>query len=399
MGAELMQPRSIVVSCFAGWHGFDLAQGLERSGLLQSLITLAKPSVIEKRYGIPRQRIRRLPSAALLHRGEWWLAEHGSPWLRDFYFERFCSLYDRFTLSALDRHTRVLVAWYPFASNSLKAAASKGIATVLDVGSTHPHHQYRLLCRSHRQFDLSMPWSSSRVLSHTWAFDLVDRIMVPSRAVEDTFLMAGVAAEKLCRNPYGIDAEIFKPSQPFRRSSPFDANNPLKVLTVASLTPRKGAKALLEICRYFQSRPEIAFTMVGSIDTLFRQKLKSIPANLTILKAGSHQWLANQYQLHQVSLLPSLEEGFARVLLEAAASGCFLLATEPTGLSDLLEKDSSVGVLLSGDTVRSAIDCLEEILAGKCALGDLSIEARNYFSRSSYQQRAVDLLAELAGTV
>jgi len=399
MGAELMQPRSIVVSCFAGWHGFDLAQGLERSGLLQSLITLAKPSVIEKRYGIPRQRIRRLPSAALLHRGEWWLAEHGSPWLRDFYFERFCSLYDRFTLSALDRHTRVLVAWYPFASNSLKAAASKGIATVLDVGSTHPHHQYRLLCRSHRQFDLPMPWSSSRVLSHTWAFDLVDRIMVPSRAVEDTFLMAGVAAEKLRRNPYGIDAEIFKPSQPFRRTSPFDASNPLKVLTVASLTPRKGAKALLEICRYFQSRPEIAFTMVGSIDTLFQQQLKSIPANLTILKAGSHQWLADQYQLHQVSLLPSLEEGFARVLLEAAASGCFLLATEPTGLSDLLEKDSSVGFLLGGDTVRLAIDCLEKILAGKCALGDLSSEARNYFSRSSYQQRAVDLLAELAGTV
>ena len=79
MGAELMQPRSIVVSCFAGWHGFDLAQGLERSGLLQSLITLAKPSVIEKRYGIPSQRIRRLPAAALLHRAEWWLAEHGAP--------------------------------------------------------------------------------------------------------------------------------------------------------------------------------------------------------------------------------------------------------------------------------------------------------------------------------
>jgi glycosyltransferase involved in cell wall biosynthesis len=293
----------------------------------------------------------------------------------------------------------VLVAWYPFASNSLKAAASQGIATVLDVGSTHPHHQYRLLCRSHRQFGLPMPWEASRVLSHTWAFDLVDRIMVPSRAVEDTFLTAGVAAEKLRRNPYGIDAKIFKPSQSFRRTNPFDASNPLKVLTVASLTPRKGANALLEICRYFQSRPEIAFTMVGSIDTLFQQKLKSIPANLTILKAGSHQWLADQYQLHQVSLLPSLEEGFARVLLEAAASGCFLLATEPTGLSDLLEKDSSVGFLLSGDTVRSAIDCLEEILAGKCALGDLSIEARNYFSRSSYQQRAVDLLAELAGTV
>ena len=399
MGAELMQPRSIVVSCFAGWHGFDLAQGLERSGLLQSLITLAKPSVIEKRYGIPRQRIRRLPAAALLHRAEWWLAEHGAPWLRDLYFEQFCFLYDRFTLSALDSHTRVLVAWYPFASNSLKAASSQGIATVLDVGSTHPHYQYRLLCRSHRQFGLPMPWEASRVLSHTWAFDLVDRIMVPSRAVEDTFLMAGVAAEKLRRNPYGIDAEIFKPCQSFRRTAPFDASNPLKVLTVAALTPRKGALALLEICRYFQLRPEIAFTLVGSVDPLFHQQLNSMPSNLTVLKAGSHQWLAHQYQAHQVSLLPSLEEGFARVLLEAAASGCFLLATEPTGLSDLLEKDSSVGFLLGVDTVRSAIDCLEEILAGKCTLGGLSSEARNYFSRSSYQQRAVDLLAELAGTV
>ena len=123
--------RCIVVSCFAGWHGFDLAQGLERAGLLECLVTLASPRQIEARYGIPRQRIRRLPLAALLHRLELWLSRHGGQAAIDAYYSFFCWLYDHYTALFLSPQTRMLVAWHPFATHALLAARKRGIVTVL----------------------------------------------------------------------------------------------------------------------------------------------------------------------------------------------------------------------------------------------------------------------------
>lgn len=379
----------MVVSCFAGWHGFDLAQGLERAGKLQLLLTLASPKRIELRYGIPRSRIRRLPLSPLLHRLEWWLTDHAPSAVKDLYFQWFCWIYDRFTRRSLNTQTRMLVAWYPFATSALQWAAQRGIVTMLDVGSTHPYEQYQLICEEHRHFQIPMPWVPCRVLSQSWSFQQVDWIAVPSRAVYQSFIDAGISASKLLVNPYGIDVELFRPSSHPIQGGPFSGSHPLRVVVVAGLTPRKGARLLLDVCHHFLSDPRVCFTLVGSFDPQISRYVGVLPSNLSLQQPVPHPELVDLYRRHHVCFLPSIEEGFGRVLIEAAGCGLTLVATTSTALSDILTLDPEAGYQFSSTSVGEAIHIIQSLLDQALPLCRAGAETVNFFRRQAYQARAI----------
>jgi glycosyltransferase involved in cell wall biosynthesis len=388
-----MSQRSIVVSCFAGWHGFDLAQGLERAGLLQSLVTLASPRQIEARYGIPRQRIHRLPLAPLLHRLELWLTKHAGTALKDAYFHAFCWLYDGFTQGVLTPQTRMLVAWHPFATRALLAAQRRGIVTVLDVGSTHPVEQHAVLCREHVALGLPKPWVPARVLEQCWMFHQVDWIVVPSTAVSESFLKQGIPDAKLLLNPYGIEASLFKPSHQPVCQGPFTVEHPLRVVVVAGLTPRKGSRLLLEICRHFEADHRISFTLVGSLDPPYCFHPSDLPTNLIVQAPLPHEELALFYHQQHVCLLPSVEEGFGRVLIESAGCGLTLLATPSTCMTDLLRHSPGFGYLLRDHEPSTAVEALKHLIHATWPLRYACRQSLEFYTREAYQRRAVDLLA------
>lgn len=384
--------RCIVVSCFAGWHGFDLAQGLDRDGLLECLVTLASPRYIEARYGISRQRIRRLPLAPLLHRIELWLTKYANRAAFDAYYSLFCWLYDHFTALFLSDHTRMLVAWHPFATYALLVARKRGIISVLDVGSTHPIHQYSVLCHEHDALGLPKPSIPDRVLSHCWIFQQVDRIAIPSTVVRDSFLSQGVSAHRLMLNPYGIDPGLFTPlSEPIDQG-PFTADHPLKVLVVAGLTPRKGSRLLLEICQYYEFDQRISFTLVGSLDPPYCSPSFKCPANLLLQDPMPHDELVVLYHQYHVLFLPSIEEGFARVLIEASGCGLTLVATPPTGLPDLLAHVPDAGYLLKDHKLSTALEVFNELIETRLPLSRADHQSLQFFTLASYQQRAIQFL-------
>jgi len=378
-----MSQRSIVVSCFAGWHGFDLAQGLDRAGLLECLVTLASPRQIEARYGIPRQRIRRLPLAALLHRLELWLTKHAARAFKDAYFNAFCWFYDGFTQGVLTPRTRMLVAWHPFATRALLAAQRRGIVTVLDVGSTHPVEQHSVLCREHVALGLPKPWVPARVLEQCWMFQQVDWIAVPSTAVRESFVSQGIPDSKLLLNPYGIESSLFKSGSQLATQGPFTEEHPLRVVVVAGLTPRKGSRLLLEICQNFEDDQRIRFILVGAIDPPYCFSRADLPVNLAIQAPLSHTDLAAFYQTQHVCLLPSIEEGFARVLVEAAGCGLTLLASRPTGMSDLLRHSTDFGYLLPDHQPSTAIEIFNQLIDATLPLRHASRQSLLFFTRDA----------------
>jgi len=385
--------RCIVVSCFAGWHGFDLAQGLERDGLLECLVTLASPRQIEARYGIPRQRIRRLPLAALMHRLELWLLRHGAQAIIDVYYSLFCWFYDHYTTLFLSPQTRMLVAWHPFATHALLAARTRGIVTVLDVGSTHPIDQFSVLCREHDALGLPRPLIPKRVLSHCWIFKQVDWIAVPTTAVRESFLSQGIPADRLMLNPYGIDPALFRPLSEPIDLGPFSADNPLKVLVVAGLTPRKGSRLLLELCRHYEFDSRICFTLVGSLDPPYHFPSFNCPSNLLLQAPMAHEELARIYHQHHLCFLPSIEEGFARVLIEASGCGLTLIATPPTGLPDLLAHATDAGYLLQDHNLSTVVDAFNQLIEARLPLCRANCQSLQFFTLASYQQRAIQLLS------
>ena len=389
--------RSIVVSCFAGWHGFDLAQGLDRAGLLECLVTLASPRQIESRYGIPRQRIRRLPLAACLHRLELLLTKYAGTAFKDAYFDWFCWLYDRFTQRVLTPQTRMLVAWHPFATRALLAAKRRGIVTVLDVGSTHPREQHAVLCAEHAALGLPKPWVPARVLDHCWMFQQVDWIAVPSTAVRMSFLNQGISNHKLFLNPYGIETSLFKPSTQPRHQGPFTLEQPLRVVVVAGLTPRKGSRLLIKICQHFESDQRILFTLVGSLDPPYCFHPSNLPTNLVVQDPMPHEALVRLYHSHHVCLLPSVEEGFGRVLIEAAGCGLTLLATESTCLSDLLRHSPGFGYLICKPDVMSAISILNGLMSAEYPLRAPALQSLGFYACEAYQKRAVSQVKSILG--
>ena len=388
-----MTQRCVVVSCFAGWHGFDLAQGLDRAGLLECLVTLASPRQIESRYGISRHRIRRLPLSPLLHRLELTLTKYAARFLKEAFFHAFCWLYDGFTRLSLTSQTKMLVAWHPFATRSLLAASRRGIVTAIDVGSTHPAEQFSVLSAEFAALGLPKPWVPHRVLAQSWIFSLVDLIVVPSTAVRKSFLKHGISDAKLLVNPYGIDPSLFNPPNELTGNGPFTNDSPLRVIVVAGLTPRKGSRLLLEICRHFETDQRISFTLVGTLDPPYCFHTSELPGNLALHAPMPHEALVQLYHQHHVCLLPSIEEGFARVLIEAAACGLTLLATQSTGLSDLLLHSPKSGYLLRDHDLPTAIKTLNDLIDGSLPLNSLDPDALSFFARDSYQQRAVQALS------
>ena len=389
-----MKKRSIVVSCFAGWHGFDLAQALERSGQLECLITLVNPNKIESRYGISHSRIRQLPLASLFHRIELFLSKYANALIKNLYFEFFCAIYDKYTAFNLSSQTRMLIAWHPFASASLYQAKSRGIHTVLDVGSTHPVTQLQLLNHEHKLLGIRPPFIPDRVLKHCRVFNQVDWISIPSTPVCDSFVSHGIPRSKLFINPYGVDSSLFQPIVRPIKVPPFTPDNPLEILIVAGLTPRKGSRLLLNICRHYEADSRLNFTLVGSLDPPYCFSRSDLPSNLSLIQPMPHHELVKLYAKNDIFFLPSIEEGFARVLIEAAFCGLTLLATPSTGIGDLLHLSTRSGYMLADNHPSTAITSIDHILDGSLGLTTSDPSDLQFFTRDSYQRRVINQLTQ-----
>jgi hypothetical protein len=136
----------------------------------------------------------------------------------------------------------------------------------------------------------------------------------------------------------------------------------------------------------------IRFTLVGSLDPPYCYRELDLPGNLFVQPPLRHSELVHLFHQHHVCFLPSLEEGFARVLIEAAGCGLTLLATPPTGLADLLHRVPRVGYLLPNHHLSTALEALDSLIQADWPLYRPHPQSLVYFSRDAYQERAVQLL-------
>jgi glycosyltransferase involved in cell wall biosynthesis len=113
------------------------------------------------------------------------------------------------------------------------------------------------------------------------------------------------------------------------------------VLFVHRLAERKGAHLIVPIAeRVLARRPDTMFVVIG--DGPYRRRLEQQVAASTA--AGSIRLLGRvpnhaivpYYAMADVFMMPSLEEGFPRVLLEAMAVGVPFVAVDVGGVRDIL---------------------------------------------------------------
>jgi glycosyltransferase involved in cell wall biosynthesis len=163
-----------------------------------------------------------------------------------------------------------------------------------------------------------------------------DRILVLSEFARQSFIEQGVADYKLVLSNLGVDIKRFKPTaeQELARRNRILAGEPLRVLTVGSLSPRKGALDLFAVVGELKGR--MKFRFVGDCERDAAARASKISPDLELQPRVPEHRLPEVYAWADIFVFPTIEDGFAAVLAQAASAGLPLICTENCGGPDLL---------------------------------------------------------------
>ncbi|MCA1469237.1 glycosyltransferase family 4 protein [Bradyrhizobium sp. IC3195] len=248
-----------------------------------------------------------------------------------------------------------------------------GATVILERGSRHVLSQNSLVVAGG-----GAPLSDAWIQRELDGYAVADYISVLSGHALESFVEHGFSRERLFLNPLGVDLSVFRP-QP-RPSAP------LKLLFTGAWSIRKGVDLLQTA---MARRNNWTLTHVGAITDAPASNLP----NIHHIGVRTHQQLALLMKDHHLLVLPSREDGFGMVLLEALAAGLPIVASQLTGAPDIraqLHDPRYVEICTAGDaaSLLAALDNMVsrlDILPPDRAI--LTEADQQHFSWSSYGER------------
>ncbi|MEP1143708.1 MAG: glycosyltransferase family 4 protein [Henriciella sp.] len=256
---------------------------------------------------------------------------------------------------------------------SAKVARQKhNSKVIIDRGAQHVLEQMRL--NSGKPSGFLNDWYVQRELS---SYEQADVISVPTQVVKRSFSKNGFHQKKVFVNPYGVDTNLFYPDVPGKKV--FN-----RVLFVGSWSYQKGCDYLPDI---IESNPKTEFVHCGVVKDLELPKGK----NFRSMGKTSRSDLAALMRSSDLLILPSRQDGFGLVLLEALSSGLLVVASDQTGAPEIksyLPDKSSIQVFRSEDPedLRNAFEQARDIRSN-INRSDIHQITKANFSWAAYAKR------------
>lgn len=165
----------------------------------------------------------------------------------------------------------------------------------------------------------------------------------------------------------------------------------LTLCFVGSLTPNKGARALLEALSHLENGLFGKVLLAG--DGQERESLEKLAEkskiSVQLLGFQSRSELDKLYAQAHFIALPSENEGFPKVIAEAAAHGCIPIVTDVSCIGQYV-RDGENGFLLADNSPATIQAKLEQLSTQRHKFPDLSANARAIardFTYSRYVSR------------
>jgi glycosyltransferase involved in cell wall biosynthesis len=180
---------------------------------------------------------------------------------------------------------------------------------------------------------------------------------------------------------FGLPAEKVIAALPGTDLVPFALcdGNPIRLLTVASLTQRKGHDVLIDslatlkpLC--WQAR------FVGGIHfdpdwaKKLREQVNTLELSERIIFAGSVDDTQAEYQQADVFVLPSRFEGYGMVFAEALAAGLPVIAARAGAVPQVVPE--AAGLLVPPDDTQALTDALRQVLTNEPLRRSLQVGAK-----------------------
>lgn len=266
--------------------------------------------------------------------------------------------------------------------NSLRVAKTKKILTILQRSSRHIESQAEIL-REHPDSEQVDSWVIEQELSE---YDLADFITVLSQHSVDSFLERGFSPEKLFKLMPGVDLSIFRPGETEKRQT-------LTIVITGTWCIQKGCDLLIKAWRGLRNTrwPNLQLLHIGSVGDIM------LPDDEGFMHVDhvEQSLLPDFYNRADIFCLPSRQDGFGVVLLQALACGLRLVCSDRTGGPDILEAldDSDAVRIFKSGSVEGLKKTLEDalIMAGQNTLNEEFIcSAREKFTWSAHAQSLVN---------
>jgi glycosyltransferase involved in cell wall biosynthesis len=260
--------------------------------------------------------------------------------------------FDRWALSHLGEPS-VVNGLSGFATETLSRASARGITVFCDRGSWHILEQKRVLDEEANRIDAPRahfdPFMIERELRE---YQLADRILVPSERARQSFIQRGVDAERVVKIPYGVDISAF--------SMPTGERCPGAVVSVATVGLQKGHTHLLQAFQMLRTQ-NTSLTLVGAVLPGWDKRLRLNQPGIRVTGPVSRSRVIEELRRASVFVLASVHDGFGMVIAQAMACGLPVIATEATGVRELVT-DGVEGIVVSAppdaQVLAEAIDCL-----------------------------------------
>ncbi len=242
---------------------------------------------------------------------------------------------DRFVARSLPRfpEAKAVYAYEDGALHHFRRARESGLHCIYDLPIGYWRANRKI---SAEEAELQPAWkgtlnaladSDAKCALKDEELSMADTVIVPSTFVKNTLEMYPGGKSRVVVNPFGVPANVAAA----RRVT--DANKPLRVLYVGSLTQRKGIAYLFEAIRLAGSA--VTLTVIG----------RKVGQSAALDEAcGRHRWIASlphseilaEMRAHDVFVFPSLFEGLALVQGEALSQGLPVITTPNSGGADIL---------------------------------------------------------------
>jgi glycosyltransferase involved in cell wall biosynthesis len=180
--------------------------------------------------------------------------------------------------------------------------------------------------------------------------------------------------------PYGADLNQF---QKVERS-----DDVFRILYVGQVTLRKGVHYLLEALAGLNLK-DAELLIIGHIDPTIRPLLGRWNGTFRHIASVPKIELARYYSSSSVLVLPSLEEAFGLVVLEAMACGVPVIVSSEVGASEVIADGVEGFVVPDRDVgaLRERIRFLYENAAARGRMGDAALRCAKGSTWEAYGDR------------
>lgn len=343
----------IALSVAAKFHTFDLARELYARGVLASIFT-GYPRFKLKNETLPDALIKTFPWVQTPYMAFPFMQHLPRSVIRE--WENLSAItfgdYVARNLPECDLYVGLSGSALPAG----KKAHQRGAKFVCDRGSSHIRAQDELLREEHAQWNMPFVGIDPRTTAREESeYEEADCITVPSTFVYRTFVEQGVSANKLRLLPYGVNLSRFQPvDKP--DSQRFD------ILFVGGMSLRKGVQYLVQAYQKIK-HPAKSLTFVGSPSASLIEALTTRglwPEDAIVLGHIPQAELKQIMSRSHVLVLPSLEEGLAMVMAQAMACACPVVASNHTGVEDLMT-DGVEGFIVPVRDVGALTEKLQQL--------------------------------------